>query len=276
MAAALAKHKEETFYTAATADKHVLYQESVQGVELEIDYVRDIFFESRKRKLLSIREDFCGTALSACEWVSRDPGHTAVAVDIDASVLDWGREYNIAALTASQQKQISLKQADVLAVKHDPVDVCLAFNFSYWIFNERRVLKSYFQKVYESLKQDGVFFLDTFGGYDAYKTQQERRDEDGFVYIWDQASFNPITNQMQCYIHFEFPDGSKMDKAFSYNWRLWSCAEVRDILAEVGFKNTRVFAQDFEEDGDEPLDTYSETEEMEDYATWIGYIIAEK
>ena len=276
LAAAAAKQREQSGYTASSADRHVLYQESVQGVELELDYVAKIFKQTRGRKPTKVREDFCGTALLACEWVIRNSKNTAIGVDLDQEVLNWGRKNNLGLLTPKQAARVKLMRADVLNVKTEAVDACLAFNFSYWIFQERDTLKKYFRQVHKSLATDGMFFMDTFGGYEAHRTQEEERDMDDFTYVWDQAEYNPITNEMQCYIHFEFPDGTRMDQAFAYRWRLWGCMEIRDLLREAGFKKTRVFAQAFDDDTDEPLDEFYETEEIEDFASWIGYIVAEK
>jgi len=260
---------------AASADKHLLYQASVQGVEFELDYVEKVFRQVRNRKPAVLREDFCGTALSACEWVKRSRRNHAVGIDLDADVLEWGRRNNLKGLGKATQR-LSLLHADVLKVKVRDIDVCMAFNFSYWIFRERKILKRYFRNVHRSLVDDGVFFLDVFGGYEAYRTQKERRKLDGFTYVWDQAEYNPILNDMLCHIHFEFPDGSKMRKAFSYRWRLWGAQEIRDLLHEVGFRKTTVHVQAFDEETDEPLDEFYPTEVTEDYASWIGYIVAEK
>ena len=261
---------------ADKADKHALYQESVQGVEFELDYVEKVFRETRARRPHYLREDFCGTALSACEWAKRNRNNRSIGVDIDAAVLDWGRNHNLSPLGKAAAARVQLLQGDVLRVKCLPVDACLAFNFSYWVFQQRATLKRYFKNVYRSLVDDGMFFLDTFGGYEAHRTQKERRALDGFTYVWDQAEYNAITGDMLCHIHFEFPDGSRLRKAFSYRWRLWSAQETRDLLKEVGFKRTTVHIQAFDEETDEPLDEFYPTEEAEDYASWIGYIVAEK
>ena len=260
---------------ADLADRHQLYQDSVQGVEFELDYIDKVFRRTRGRKPRNFREDFCGTALSACEWVRRSPRNHAVGVDLDEGVLQWGREHNLAPL-GKKAARVRLLREDVLKVDTGACDVCVAFNFSYWVFQQRAMLKKYFRNVHRSLVDDGIFFLDTYGGYEAYRTQKERRKLNGFTYVWDQAAFNPITGDMTCHIHFEFPDGSKMRKAFTYRWRLWGAQEIRDLLHEAGFKRTTVHIQAFDEDTDEPLDEFYPTEEAEDYATWIGYIVAEK
>ena len=62
----------------------------------------------------------------------------------------------------------------------------------------------------------------------------------------------------------------------TFDWRLWGAREIRELLEEVGFSKTIVHIQTFDEDTDEPLDEFEATDEAEDYATWIGYIVAEK
>ncbi len=69
---------------ADQADRHYLYQESVQDTEAEIDFVEETWAELRDWPAELLREDFCGTANTACEWVRRDPMHRAIGVDLDA------------------------------------------------------------------------------------------------------------------------------------------------------------------------------------------------
>jgi len=87
------QHKPLTM--AEQADLHKLYQESVQNAEFELDFIETTFKEWTDRKPHSMREDFCGTALSSVEWVQRGKKNTAVGVDYEKSVLDWGRENNV-------------------------------------------------------------------------------------------------------------------------------------------------------------------------------------
>ncbi len=53
--------KKPAALTARTADRHELYQLSVQNVESEIDFVDAEFERLRGRKAVRLREDFCGT-----------------------------------------------------------------------------------------------------------------------------------------------------------------------------------------------------------------------
>ncbi|MDQ7075584.1 MAG: class I SAM-dependent methyltransferase [Gammaproteobacteria bacterium] len=261
---------------AEKADRHDLYQRSVQGVEFELEFVQETFKALRGRWPHRLREDFCGTALSACEWVKLNPAHSAVAVDIDAEVLAWGEAHNVAEMSVDEQQRIELLSADVLTVETDRVDICQALNFSYWLFQERAQMKAYFQRVHSCLKKDGLFFLDSFGGFEAHQTQEEVRELEGFTYIWQQAEYNPVTADMQCYIHFEFEDGSRLNQAYAYRWRLWGAKEIRELLLECGFSKTRIYLQAFDPETDEPLDEFVESERCEDVACWIAYLVAEK
>lgn len=260
---------------ASKADRHELYEDSVQCVEAEIDFVDDTFKKLRKRKARLLREDFSGTANTSCEWVRRRKRNRAIGVDLDAEVQQWGRKHHVAKL-GSARERVTLLNENVLDVKTEPVDVVLAMNFSYWLFKERALMRRYFENVYDGLVEDGVFFLDAYGGSDAYKEMRERTKYDDFTYIWDQASFDPISGEMLCKIHFSFPDGSRMKNAFTYEWRLWTLPEIREILTEAGFKRVTVYWQGDDEDSDEGNGVFEPVECGEADLAWIVYITAEK
>ena len=68
---------------AELADRHDLYQRSVQDTESEIDFIEQTWGALRDRPAEILREDFCGTAKTACEWVQRDVRHYAIGIDLD-------------------------------------------------------------------------------------------------------------------------------------------------------------------------------------------------
>ena len=229
---------------AKTADRHRLYERAVQCSEAEIDFVDQTFKDLTGREALLIREDFCGTTNSSCEWIKRRDTNRAICVDLEEEVLEWGRRNHIAKLSEDQKARIQLIQEDVMTVKTDPVDAVLAMNFSYWLFKDRQTLIQYFKRVYESLKDDGVFFLDACGGFEAFREMEESTEHNDFTYVWDQSHYNPITGHYICKIHFTFKDGSKMKNAFVYDWRLWTLPEITEMLAEAGFEPTVVLGRD--------------------------------
>jgi len=260
---------------ADSADKYVLYEQSVQSTEFEYEFIDDNFTRLRGRKAHLLREDFCGTAQMCGEWVrGRDANH-AIGVDFDPEVLQWSREHHIAALAPEQKARVTLLQEDVRAVKTDPVDIVLAMNFSWQIFEERAELRNYFASVRDNLVDDGVLFLDCFGGYEAYQEMEEKTKHKGFTYVWEQASFDPISHHMVCHIHFNFNDGSKIKNAFTYEWRLYSLPEIREILLEAGFANVTIYWQGWDED-DEPDGNFQPATQGEADPGWICMISAEK
>lgn len=264
-------------YTAATADRHVLYGLAVQNVEAEIDFVDQTYKELRGRKAKRLREDFCGTANTSAEWVRRRSDTVAVGLDIDQSTLDWGLEHNVKPLSPKRRERITLLNADVM---HPPkagrdMDVILAMNFSYWLWQTRDLMRTYFQRVRMSLAPGGIFFLDHYGGYESMKECRDKRPLEGFTYVWDQHRYNPINGEMQCYIHFHFPDGSKMNKAFEYTWRLWTLPEIRELLEEAGFKNVTVYWEGTDDEG-EGNGEFTPADVGEADAAFLTYITAEK
>ena len=260
---------------AERAELHELYEEAVQAVDSEVEFLHDTFRALRGRSALSFREDFCGTASAACEWVRVTPNGFAIGVDNDSSVLDWGRKHRIGRLPEADRARVKLLEDDVRTVATDKVDIVGAFNFSYFMFETRDELRNYFARVRESLNDDGVLFLDAFGGPESIAVQKEKTKCDGFTYVWDQAHFAPVTNHITCHIHFKFPDGSKIKKAFTYEWRMWSLPELRELLLEAGFTSARVYWEGADEDG-EGNGEFTESATGEPDAAWVAYVVAEK
>src|SRR6186713_1948306 len=107
--------KKKSRYTAATADKHILYQLSVQAPDTEVDFLNSWFTKNRGRKPLSLREDFCGTAILCASWVKSHAERTATGLDIHRPTLARGKEHNLGPLTDEQQERVTLLAQDVRA-----------------------------------------------------------------------------------------------------------------------------------------------------------------
>lgn len=260
---------------AEKADIHELYEESVQDVEMECEFLQDTFTRLRGRTAHFFREDFCGTASASCQWVRQGKGFQAIGVDIDPDPLDWGRRNRVAKLPAEDQARVRLLQADVLTAETPPVDLIAALNFSYFIFRTRDEMRAYFRKSFDALKDDGILFLDMFGGPEAQEETREKTKHKRFTYVWDQAEFHPVTHYVRCHIHFKFPDGSKIKKAFTYEWRLWTPPELRELLLEAGFSRATVYWEGEDEDGEGNGEFTPDEKGVADYA-WIAYVVAEK
>lgn len=260
---------------AEKADIHELYEESVQDVAMECEFLQETFTKLRGRTAYLFREDFCGTASASCQWVRQGKDFQAIGVDIDPDPLDWGRQHRVAKLPAEDQARVRLLQSDVMTAETPPVDLIAALNFSYFIFRTRDDIRAYFRKSFEALKDDGVLFLDMFGGPEAQEETREKTKHRKFTYVWRQAEFHPVTHYVRCHIDFKFPDGSKIKKAFSYEWRLWTAPEVRELLLEAGFSKATVYWEGEDEDGEGNGEFTPDEKGVADYA-WIAYVVAEK
>ena len=255
------KTKKHTRLTKKTADRHRLYQTSVQDPDFEVDLASKMFKRRVGRKALSLREDFCGTAYLCSRWVKSHKKRTATGVDIHPPTLSWGREHNIDPLGPDAER-VQLVEGNVLAPPQTRFDVVCAFNYSYFIFKERRELLAYLRSAYDGVADDGILMLDAYGGWESYEPMEDEREEEGFDYTWDQDVVDPIQSRVVNHIHFVFPDGTELREAFTYDWRLWQLVEIREALLEVGFERVEVLWEGEDDDGEgngefEPLESVS-------------------
>lgn len=260
---------------ASRADRHKLYQAAVQSPEADVEYFSTVYKEIRGRTAKSMREDFCGTAYLSCTWADSKKNRTAIGIDLDAPTLDWGRTHNLAKLSEAAQSRVQLIEGNVLDGLGEPTDITCALNFSYGVFKTRAELRRYFEVARAGLADDGIFITELYGGFDAIVESEEERELDGFTYIWQQAEYNPINHHTLCHIHFKFSDGSKIKKAFTYDWRLWAVPEMRELLVEAGFTDTKVYWERTDEDGD-GTGEYVATEGEENQESWLVYIVGIK
>ncbi|MCG8590182.1 MAG: class I SAM-dependent methyltransferase [Proteobacteria bacterium] len=261
---------------AQRADRHDLYEQSVQDVEFDVGMVRRTFKKYFGRRPTRVREDFCGTASFACAWAADHRENLAWGIDLDPDPLAYGRKHHLAALDETTRKRVTLIEGNVLEASHEPVDVTVAFNFSYFVFQDRDGLRAYFEKARSTLADEGLLMLDIYGGADAQRTMSETREHDGFDYVWDQHSFDPIHHHAINHIHFEFPDGSELRRAFSYDWRLWTLPELRELLAEAGFSASQVYWEGTEQKTGEGNGIYRKVSTAPDDPAWISYMVAIK
>jgi hypothetical protein len=261
---------------AQRADPYRLYQEAVQEPDADVPRLRRMYRNRFGRRPRVLREDFCGSALLACRWVRSGPQMRALGVDLDPRPLAWGRAHNLAALRPSQAARVRLVRGDVLRVRGTPADVLVAFNFSYSVFKTRAALLRYFRRARANLAREGLFVLDAYGGTEAQERRLETRRYNGFRYVWDQDLFDPITHHTLCRIHFEFPDGSRLARAFEYDWRLWMVPELRECLAEAGFDAVEVYWEGTDRARNEPNGVFTPRTSAADDPAWIAYLVGIK
>ena len=261
---------------AREADRYDLYQQSVQAPDHEVCFFRRVYKAEFGRHPKILREDFCGTHAICCEWV-KHKGNKAIGVDIDPEPLAWGIEHNQAKLSRGARERIELIQGDVRQVIGPKAEVLAAENFSYWIFKTRKELCNYFKKARQNLGNEGLMVLDLMGGPESMEeNSQDEHKMSGFTYIWDQARLDPISHHCRYHIHFHFPDGSKLDKSFTYDWRFWTIPELRELLDEAGFKHSDVYWEGTDPDTGEGNDRYGKAKSAANDLSWISYIVAVK
>ncbi|MDP6963530.1 MAG: class I SAM-dependent methyltransferase [Planctomycetota bacterium] len=261
--------------TAANADRYSLYEGSVYDPDADHDFLIETYQEKHKKRPLLLREDFAGTSLLSSMWVQRHRNSKAWAIDIDPEPLDWGKCQHLDKLNEQEQPRITQIQANVLDVSTPAVDVLTAFNFSYWCFKDRTTMLNYFKKAYAALNDNGMFAIDLMGGPSSQSACEEEREEDGFDYVWEQENMCAISHDIKCYIHFNFYDGTKFEKAFTYDWRLWSLAELRDIMMDAGFKSVDTYWEGTDDDGDGD-GVYTLQQNAENEESWVAYLVAWK
>jgi hypothetical protein len=261
---------------ADRADRYWLYQNAVQDPDTDVVRVRRMYERVFGTTPRTLREDFCGTAAFASAWVRMHKTNRAWGIDLDPEPLDWGRRHNVSRLRPEQVSRLTLLQEDVRTTRTPKVDVLVAFNFSFFLFKQRAELLRYFKRCHAHVKDDGIFAIDAYGGPESMERRQDRRKCDGFTYVWDQYRYDPITHDATCHIHFEFKDGSRIERAWTYHWRLWTVAELRELLAEAGFASTTVYWEGTELATNEPNGVFRPREHADEDPAWIAYIVAAK
>jgi len=268
------RKKRKDRLTRKTADKYDLYLRSVQEPSVEVAFFNRVFKKQFGRRPTILREDFCGTAAVCCEWIRSRKDRIAVGVDLDPEPLQWSREHLIPKLKEHQRQRLTLLQEDVRQASPDKADVLAAQNFSFFLFRTREALREYFAYARANLADEGLMVLDMMGGSEVLLEEHEdKTKKDGFTYVWEQERFDPITHFTRFHIHFRFPDGSKMNKAFSYEWRLWMMPEVIELLNEAGFSQVDVYWEGVDEDG-EGDGVFRVRRNAPADPAWIAYIVA--
>lgn len=277
------KQKMKKKKVKAIHDRHLLYTASVQSVEADIEFFQRVYRKKNGKKFTHLREDFCGTAVLACEWVQQKASHHAWGIDLDRPTLDWARKHYLPTLGDAAER-LCLLEADVLRGTSLRVDLIAALNFSYCIFKTREQLTRYFAAARKGLRADGLLVLDVFGGTEAMIEDVENRrikscrSFDGqkipsFTYTWEQASFNPIDHEIRCHIHFKLPDGKRIKRAFTYDWRLWMLPELRELMAEAGFSSSDVYLEGWDDAADDTDGIFRKRKRFENQSGWVAYLV---
>ncbi|PIA16573.1 hypothetical protein COEREDRAFT_97433 [Coemansia reversa NRRL 1564] len=291
---------------AEMADKHQLYMQAVQNPRKEVRNLDSIYrtlsarfltdvdrldddgpLHCQRRGAMTLREDFCGTAVLCAEWVRARavPDRRAYGVDIDSEVVDYAWKHVLCSSDYDNDSRARVICSDVMdvhardtapdssAIMWIPrVDVIAAFNFSVCYFHQRSDLVRYLKHSLANLNDFGLLFCDLFGGSEITQPLVSRiRDLGSFKYLFRQHNYDLCTNTVQISLGFKMKDGSMLKDCFSYRFRLYSLCELKEAMLEAGFDHVSVWTStkknpedesnsDDDDDSDETQDSEVEQE----------------
>lgn len=218
-------------------DRHDCYELCVQSPSDLVPFLQAVHGSAP----VILREDFCGSAALSRHWQG-----PAIAVDLDQVSIAEARRRDAGS-------KVELRCADcITAADRDPADIVFVGNFSIGYIHDRRTLVTYLANSRARLRPGGVFLCDTYGGASAFKiggVERTHTTADGLIvkYLWSQDHADPLTGRVRTSLHFrvirnaeviaDYPD------AFTYDWRLWSIAELLEAMAEAGFASSEVYAR---------------------------------
>ncbi|HEY2773295.1 MAG TPA: class I SAM-dependent methyltransferase [Candidatus Binatia bacterium] len=261
---------------ADQADKYDLYIRAVQSPDVEVSFFDRTFRRHYGRRPTTLREDFCGTAAVCYEWVRSSPARRAIGVDIDGEPLAWGAQRFGAELKNGQGSRIRLVHGDVRTTRSKS-EVIAAQNFSYFCFETREALGTYFRHVRRCLDDEGMLVMDVLGGSEVIEDDREEETRFGrFRYVWEHRDFDPVSHHCSYAIHFRFRDGSELRNAFRYEWRLWSLPELRELLAEAGFSSSEVYWEATDRKTGEGNGIYRKRDRGDADPAWVVYLVGWK
>lgn len=216
-------------------DKYEIYEHAVQDPPLVMRNLELTYRRLRGREARLLREDFCGTGANLESWVVRHRNNRAVGVDLDPEPIEWAAKRRFAPGTRAAER-VQVVNGDVLDQKRGGYDAIIALNFSWMVFKTRPQLKTYFERVRSALGKKGIFWLDFYGGPESQRRVEDHSRMGNYSYYWQQKSWEAISGETRCAIHFRLSDGIKRKDVFTYDWRLWTLAETIDVLNDSGLE----------------------------------------
>lgn len=277
------------------------YEASVQSPEWHARWYDKIYRKIRNKAPRILKEDFCGTFKVACEWLMLGEDRVAFGLDLDPAAIDYGVRRHVPSL-GKHIDRLAILERDVLLPFPEKVDVTVAANFSFFIFHQREQLKKYFKVNLECLNRDGLLILETAGGPGFIEESWEPKkvkvpplphetSSEKIEFVWEQQSFDPIQSRGHYAIHFKKlslgnrgnkksnQKSKKIMNAFTYDWRIWGVAELKDLLLEVGYRRVDVYWETTHRQGRKKGHGTGEFRVMkqgDNSHAWICYVVGVK
>lgn len=238
-----------------------------------------------------LREDFAGNCADSVAWIALGAEREALAVDLDAAALEWGRQRARRLFGEGASMRLNATAADVLDVappKVAPAHVVAALNFSLFYFHTRDRLRAYLAHARACLDpRRGVLVANAFGGPGSLlgrRDTQRIADRAGhpgetapppFDYEWDQGACDAISGHAECRIHFHgLADGSSRRDAFVYRWRLWTLPELQEVARDAGFSRVEVWRHTYDAARGAAGVFLGPVTQIAGLQTWVAYLVA--
>ena len=255
-------------------DKYFYYKQAVQAPLEDIEFFNKTYKSFYKKKPYVFREDFCGTFYIAYHWVKQNSKNKAIAIDKDPAPLNYGKKKHESKLQPEQKKRLRVLNKDILEPRLPKADIISVSNFSYFILKEQALMLKYFKNVRKALNSSGLFIIDAVGGPECEEVMEEETKHKGFSYFWDQDFFDPITRTAHFYIHFKRKgEKKKRLRQFSYEWRLWTLPELKDLLKMAGFSKVFIYWEESDKKG-EGTGVFKKARQGDLCDTWVAYLVA--
>ena len=92
-------------------------------------------------------------------------------------------------------------------------------------------------------------------------------------FMWEQEQFNAVDHHIRCHIHFR-RGATQRRRAFTYDWRLWTLPELRELLAQAGFKSSAAYIEGWDEGRDEGNGVFRRSARFDNDLSWVAYVVA--
>jgi hypothetical protein len=274
------------------------YEACVQSPRHVVSLLRAVYRAASGTSPRVLHEDFCGTAAVSRRFVedgarAGEAWH-ALATDLDEQALAQGERLLDATTpgvvlckhdclrgeVASLTQSVGTSSATPSDLAHG-ADIIWVGNFSICYAHTRAELVRYLAHCLARLRAGnqgfggGFLAVDIYGGKNAYtlgsleRTHTARTGEQ-VRYLWQHEAADPRTGMVRNSISMRLlVDGEvvcEYPRAFVYDWRLWSLAELREAMHEVGFESVELHKEVALAPDEVPQPLRSASELPEDYA----------
>ncbi|WP_300280390.1 class I SAM-dependent DNA methyltransferase [Peptacetobacter sp.] len=218
-----------------------IYDELMDDVDYNkwIEYIEDII-KNEQAEVQNILELACGTGNMTIPLTKK--GYDIAGIDISAEMLEVAMEK-----AEKENVQLVLLQQDIAELEFDMEDLdcvlCACDGFNYLTYDDD--LEYVFSKVYEILKENGIFIFDISSYYKISKilgnnTFTEKREDT--VYMW-QNYFDPEEDLVDMELTFFVKNKEGTFDRFDevHQQRAYVTDDIIEKLNDSGFKSVKAY-----------------------------------